>query len=149
MRKGTKRIRLPDDYGTPEFWEAYHKAIDGKPTKIRTVQSGTLAWLVARFKESAQFQQGAETTRYFRDRTLRRVLDAHDAGSKEFSRITRKHIEKGMSERAATPHSANHFLSAMNMLFDWAVRNEHVEKNPCAGVRPLRAKIIGHHTLRR
>lgn len=144
VRRGSKRTRLPDEYGTPEFWEAYHAAIAGQPKKVRSAVTGTLAWLVARFKESVQFQQGAETTRYFRDRILRRVVDA--AGDAAIEDVTRSHIETGMADRSAKPHSANHFLTAMNLLFDWAVRNDHVKVNPCVGVRPMKIKIVGHHT---
>ncbi len=32
FRRGqNRRIRLPDEYGTPEFWEAYSAALDGHP----------------------------------------------------------------------------------------------------------------------
>src|SRR5690606_12168431 len=31
-------------------------------------------------------------------------------------------------------------------VFRWALDHDHVEVNPCDGVRPIAAKIEGHHT---
>lgn len=141
VRRGSKRIRLPNDYGTDDFWEAYEAAVKGEKI-VKPVKSGSLAWLVERYKDSVQFTQGATTTRYFRSRTLQRVVEA--AGPMQFANVSAAQIHKGMDDRAAAPHTANHFLTAMRLLFDWAKLNGHVKINPCDGIKPLRIKIIGH-----
>ncbi len=37
------RIRLPDDYGSPEFWEAYSAALKGHPIEYSTPRKPTVA----------------------------------------------------------------------------------------------------------
>jgi integrase len=69
-----------------------------------------------------------------------------ESGTVQFVKITRKHIRDALARRASTPHAANNFLIAMNLVFRWALDHDHVEVNPCDGVRPIAAKIEGHHT---
>lgn len=144
VRRGNKRIRLPDDYGSAAFWDAYDAALAGEARKPAATVSGSLEWLVARYKESARFTTLAPSSQYFRDRFMRKAVER--SGHVQFVKIAKKHIQAGIDERAKTPHEANNFLIAMNQLFTWAVDNDHIEKNPCDGVSPIRAKIVGHHT---
>lgn len=145
FRRGSKRVRLPDEFGTDEFWQAYNAALAGKsPRKRSGPDSGTLEWLIARYRESAHFVGLKASTRYVRDGIMHGV--AKESGHVQFSKITRKHIREAMDRRAATPHAANNFLVAMNIVFRWALDHELIAINPCEGVRPLSAKIEGHHT---
>lgn len=145
IRRGSKRIRIRGDYGSDEFLANYHAALSGNPVpKRRGPESGTLSWLVEKYKESAKFVGLAPSSRYFRDRFMKKAVER--SGHVQFVKIQRKHIQAGIDERAKTPHEANNFLIAMNQLFAWALDNEHISKNPCEGVKPIRAKIVGHHT---
>lgn len=145
VRRGSKRIRLRGDYGSDEFMAAYNAAIAGTPVKSNTAaRSGTIAWLVARYKESGQFLALAKSSRYFRDYLLRQLVEK--AGSEQFARIRKRDVQAAVNGRAAAPHAANNYLSALNALFKWAVANDHIEINPCDGVTPIRAKIEGFHT---
>ncbi len=139
-RKGKKRIRLPDEYGTPEFWAAWRAALERKGGP----PSGSLEWLIRRYKESAHFAGLAESSRRSRDNIMQKVVGK--SGNVPFANVTKRKIQDGMEARAATPHAANNFLVAMSVLFRWAVQNDHISVNPCDGVEPLRAKIVGHHT---
>lgn len=144
-KKGSPRIRLPDEYGTEEFWAAYKAALLGQPIeKPRPAQSGTLEWLVKRYKSSAHYVGLAETTRRTRDSIYRGVCKK--SGHIDFRRITRKKIQEAMDARAKTPFTANNFLVAMSVLFDWAVKNEFVADNPCEKVSPLKVRSTGYHT---
>lgn len=144
-RKGKPRVRLPDEYGTDEFWEAYHAAAAGqKPIPKRGPQSGTLEWLIRRYKASGHFAGLAPSTRKMRDWIYRRVCDK--SGHVDFKRVTRKKIQEAMDDRAATPHAANNFLVAMSVLFDWAVTSEYVDENPCTKVESRKVKSAGFHT---
>lgn len=144
VRRGSKRVRLPDDYGSEAFWSAYDAALAGPVVKRVHASSGTLAWLVARYRESGAFQSLAPSSRYFRDRFMKKAVER--AGSEQFIDIEREHIQAGVDERARTPFEANNFLVAMNQLFGWAVKNGHLAENPCDGVDPIKVRIVGHPT---
>lgn len=145
FRKGDgKRIRLRATFGTPAFTAEYEAAMRGeKPAKTGPA-SGTLAWLVARYKESAAFSSLKPSTRRVRDNILGSMLK--NAGDVPFVRIQRKHIQKSMDDRRATPHAANNFLIVARQMFAWAVANDHIQVNPCDGVSMIRAKTDGFHT---
>lgn len=144
-KKGSPRVRLPDEYGTEEFWAAYKAALLGQPVeRPRQATSGTLEWLVKRYKTSAHYIGLAETTRKNRDGIYRKVCKK--SGHIDYRRITRKKIQEALDTRAATPQTANNFLVAMSVLFDWAVKNEFVAENPCKKVSPLKVKSAGYHT---
>jgi len=81
------------------------------------------------------------STRRKREEIFIKVMEK--AGDKPYKSITRKVISASRDERAATPHAAKTFLKAMSGLFNWAMEAEYVEINPCAGVKPPRAKNTG------
>ena len=115
-----KRIRLPDEYGTPEFLAAYHAALVGKPLQ-RTAgksRSGSIAWLIGRYRESSAWASLSEATRYQRDRIFAGIADK--VGSEPFAGVTAKTIRNGREARQATPFMANNYLRAVKGLFAWA-----------------------------
>lgn len=144
VRKGSKRTRLPDEYGTEEFWAAYDAAVAGEPLKVSSAKSGTLKWLVEKYKTGGDFLSLKESSRAARDRFLQQSVKL--SGGVMFAKIGRKHIMSAMDDRAKTPHEANNFLTTMRKLFAWAKDHEHVTVNPCDGVTPFKAKIVGHPT---
>lgn len=145
FRRDKEYRRLPDEYGSDAFWAAYNAALEGKqPDKPASAQSGTLAWLVTRYKQSGHFTSLAPSSRMARDYIMQAVCK--DSGRVQFARITRKHIQEALDRRSATPHAANNFLVAMSVLFRWAVQNEMVATNPCDGVDPIKTKSTGFHT---
>lgn len=145
FRRGKgKRIRLPDDTQSQAFTEAYEAALSGKAGEIRRkarVPSDTLEWLIDRYMESARWSSMAPATRkkyslIFRETITRSKNPAYAA-------ITRRTIENSMDVRRETPAQANNWLKAMRGLFDWAVRNEHMEADPSANVSALRYQTDG------
>jgi len=144
-RKGHLRIRLPDDYGTPEFFQAYNDALAARPLR-RTAEpaSGSFSWLVSRYRSSARYQQAAPSTRRMRDQVLQGV--ERKIGHVAYATILRKHLIQAMEDRAATPHGANNFLKIMSGLFKWALYHDMITINPCDGVQKIRARSDGFHT---
>lgn len=141
-RKGKPRVRLPDGYGTDNFWKAYNAALAGQPAeRPKQARSGTLAWLVSRYKAGGHFQGLAESTQTSRANIYRAVCEK--SGHIDFTRITRKKIQEAMDARK--PFAANNFLVAMSVLFDWAVTHEYLDENPCAKVEPRKTKSEGFH----
>lgn len=144
FRRGKgKRIRLPDQYPSPEFDAAYQSALSGEPAKPAprsASPSDRLEWLVKRFMESAKWASTSPATR--RQRELL-YLSALKNGNPRFTQITRQHIERALDERAKTPALAKNFLKSMRALFAWAVKNGHLPANPCDGVEPIPYKTTG------
>lgn len=131
------RTRLRADYGTPEFMDEYRAALAGEaPEKPRSPSSGTLAWLVARYRETAAWSGLSQATRRQREVILRQILAT--AGNEPFARITRRHVVAGVDRRRETPHQARHYLDTLKGLFAWAVEADLTKSNPTEGVKPPR-----------
>ena len=145
FRRGREYRRLPDEYGSPQFWDEYNEALASKPKpEARKNASGTLEWLVRRYKTSAHYLNLKPSTRTARDYIMKKVCD--QSGDKPYAAIAKKHIQAGIDRRAKTPQAANNFLVAMSVLFNWAVESEYIAVNPCEGVTPLKIRSDGHHT---
>lgn len=146
FRKGKgPRVRLPDAYGSDDFWSAYHAAMAGEvaPKKPAGAKSGSLRWLIDKYRaESSHWSQLAQETRQRRERIFLGIMET--AGDKPFTAVTRAKIVEGRDRRRATPSAANHFLKAMAGLFAWAFEAGHVATNPCEGVKMLSQKTDGH-----
>jgi len=144
FRRGKEYVRLPDTYGTPEFWDAYRLALAGEKPKPRPVDDKrSLAWLVARYKESARFSSYKPSTRRLRDNILTSVCKTQ--GEKPFAKIERKHIQGATDAKRASPHAANNALIVLSQMFQWAVKSGHMEKNPCEGVDTFKVVSTGFH----
>jgi integrase len=138
------RIRIREDYGTPEFAAAYHAAVAGDvaPKKL-TVKTGTLSWLIARYRDSAAWAQLSHATRRARENIFRRVIET--AGGEPFAEIARKEIAAGRDRRKETPFAANDFLKAMRGVFRWALEAGFVKLDPTEGVKGMTRKTDGFH----
>src|SRR5690606_1672906 len=120
FRRGKgQRVRLPDDPTSPEFMERYRRCLTDEPAppprKIEA-PTETLAWLIQRYKETADYKGLAESTRKVRDNILKHVIKS--AGHVPYARITRREISRGRDERSAG--AAGNFLRTMRGLFKWA-----------------------------
>lgn len=147
FRKGDgPRTRMPGPYGSDEFKEAYEAALAGTPRKKpRTPESGTIKWLVERYKESSAFNSLKESTRRVRDNVLKAFCEK--SGDKPYARIEQKHIQAALNEKAKTaPFAANNALIYISHMFKWAVSEGKVAVNPCVGVKPVKLKSDGFHS---
>lgn len=143
-RPGEKRVRLPDEYNSREYVAAYEAALAGKPVKQGAASSASLAWLVDRYKESAKFASLAPSTRRLRDNILKKLCET--SGKQPYARIQRKHIQAAMDAKASAPNAANNTLIVVSQMFEWAVKAEKIEKNPCDGVDMIKVETEGFHT---
>ena len=135
------RIRLAAEYGSEEFTAAYRAALEGKsPDRRRKIfPVGSLAWLVARYRETTTWMALSPATRRQRENIMHGVLA--QAGHETASAIKRAHIVAGRERRAKTPDQARHFLDTMRGLFRWALDAGHVKTDPTAGIKnPARPK---------
>lgn len=137
------RTRIKEAFGTPEFDEAYQAAIAGTPRPSKGAKAGTLAWLIARYKDSAAWAALSQGSRNLRDMVFRQAIET--SGDVPFASISRSHIIAGRERRKAKPAMALHFLSAMRALFRWAVDADLVAADPTQGVRRPHNRSDGHH----
>lgn len=143
FRRGKgKRIRLPDP-GTPEYNAAYQSALTGEQQNIvRTKdQPHTLQWLIARYRESAKWAALSVATRKQQGLFFQKAIEI--SGNAPYRAVTKRHIQRALDDRKATPALANNYLKAMRGLFSWALTNDHIDIDPTAGVQRLKYKTSG------
>lgn len=141
---GRPRVRLPDEYDSPAFKAAYDAAVRGQPVAPQSGKAGTLAWLVAQYREAPAWRSLSPATRRQREGILAKVLAS--AGDAPISSIDRRAIVEGRDRRADTPAAARHFIETMRGLFQWALDAEYVAADPTQGVKGPRKTGPGFHT---
>lgn len=128
------RIRIRAEFGTPEFDAEYQAAVSGTPRPIEGAPaSGTLAWLIARYRDSSDWTGLSLATRRQRENILKQVIGS--AGPQPYAKITEATIAAGRDRRAQTPFQARHFLDTMRGLFVWAKQAGFTKTDPAATVR--------------
>lgn len=138
-----RRIRIRAEFGSPDFDAEYQAAVSGtlRPTRGGPAVS-TLAWLLARYRETTAWNALSAATRRQRENIFRHVIET--AGNQPFNKIATGTIIAGRERRANTPAQARNFLDAMRGLFRWAFDAQHVKVDPTAGVKnPPRKKGPG------
>jgi integrase len=137
------RIRIKAEYGTPDFEDEYQAAISGRPKSVKGSSSGTLAWLLDRYRETPAWRDHLSLeTRKQREAIIRHIIKT--AGHQQIGHITRATIIAGRDRRGSTPAQARHFLETMRSLFKWATEADLIKTNPTIGVEdPARPKTGG------
>lgn len=142
------RLRLPDEYGSEEFWKAYNAALVGikTPRDGRRIEApaGSLGWLIQQYKKSAAFAALAPSTKRNRDRLLATI--AETGGNLRLAEVDRAMLVQGRDRRAETPAQANIFLKTMRIVLDFALEANLIEFNPAVGVKSLKQNPEGFHT---
>jgi len=134
------RIRIHGEYGSPAFMEAYHAARAGLPAPSQKVQSGSLEWLINRYRETARWQDGlSAATRRQRDNIFAGVIK--QSGKTPYDKIDRSVIIRSREKREKTPAQARNFLDAMRGLVRWALDAGLISKDPTAGVENPKRKF--------
>jgi hypothetical protein len=99
------RIRLRAEFGSAEFDIEYQAAISGMPRLQKGAPAaGTLAWLLARYRETTAWSVLSPATRRQRENIFLHIIET--AGQKPFARIDAAAIRAGRERRAATPAQA-------------------------------------------
>jgi integrase len=133
------RIRIRAEFGTLAFDSEYQAAVSGaaRPSKNAPAIT-TLAWLVARYRETSAWTELSVATRRQKENILRHVLET--AGDKPFACIDADTVNAGIERRAKTPSQARHFLDTMRGLFKWAKKAGLVKVDPTADADAPRRK---------
>ena len=97
------RIRMRAEFGTPEFDAEYQAAVTGKPRPAKGAPAtGTLAWLMARYRETAAWSALSLATRRQRENIFFQVLKT--AGGSPSRKITG---ERSGWSRTAIAHAGS------------------------------------------
>jgi integrase len=138
------RVRIRGEYGSAEFKAAYEAAIEGRPVERQgSPQTGTLAWLIERYRDSSAWARLTPATRRQRENIFLHIIES--AGAAPYSKVTHQVIHQGRERRKATPFAANNFLKTMRALFRWAVETGFVRDDPTRHVKLLPGKTDGFH----
>jgi site-specific recombinase XerD len=127
------RIRIRNDYGTPEFDVEYRAAIAGLPALERKdagTETGTVAWLVERYRETKAWSDLSLASRRQRENILKHILAS--AGRQPITKITTASIMAGRDRRTAA--QGRKFMDVMRGLFRWALKAGLVKTDPTASV---------------
>jgi integrase len=142
----SKRIRIHGEFGSPEFKCNYDAAAIGKAIPASDAPAKeTLAWLVARYRESGAWTKNlSAATRKQRSAIMKQIVAT--AGAEPLTAIDRDAVVRGMERRSDTPFQARHFRDTVNGLFVWAVEAKHAKINPAEGVKARKPKSSGFPT---
>jgi integrase len=127
--------------GTEGFDQTYQAAVadSAMAPKVRSNATGTLSWLVTRYRETTAWTSLSLATRRQRENILKHVLDT--AGNQPLSRITKGSIIAGKDRRSG--HQARHFLDTMRGVFKWAAGAGLVKQDPTDRVKAVKPKLKG------
>ncbi len=133
--KGKRVCRLPGEYGSPEFLEAYAATLRmlRNDPKSKRHGEGTVGWLIAQYRGSQDFRGLAEQTRG----GYARHLDALESiATFPAVEIKRKHIRAIRDQMADTPRKRQLFGQVCSLLFNFGIRELELEMaNPAAKLR--------------
>jgi integrase len=137
------RIRLRADFGTDNFRLEYEAAIRGERPSITGPKTGSLEWLIARYRETGAWRSLSTATRRQRENIFRQIVKS-GAATQPYTAITAQGLSAARDKRADTPAQARHLIDTMRGLFKWAKGAGFVKINPAADVEyPTQRKTQG------
>lgn len=142
-KPGGPKIRILGEFGSPAFNATYDAAISGDRTipEPKGGKSGTIEWLVTRYRDSSPWRALSPATRRQRDNIFLHIIKS--IGGVEFASIRKKDIAASRDARRATPFAAGNFLLTMRGLFDWALQADLVKSNPTDDITAPRPPTEG------
>ena len=137
---GCKAIALPGPIGSPEFMDAYNKAVAEPFSKVGIpLKVGSLAALAMSYFNSTAFTEKSRETQRSEWGIINRLLDQY--GSGKVSDLNRDYIQRIIDKKAETPSAARNLLAVLRTLMAHAVKVRMRRDNPAVGV--ARPKIKG------
>lgn len=136
-RKTRQRIRA--EYGTPEF-QAELDALNGLVRPADRPTAGTLAALFDKYRRSPEFIGLAPRTR----KDYEKVFDYLRPGAKDqvLATFVTRHIlviRNAVNDKKGR-HFANYCVTVIRLVFNWAVSNNELPRNPIAGATKLKIR---------
>ncbi len=94
---------------------------------------GPFDGLLHQYLQSMQWHNQSEFTKKFKYRILNNFSKL--IGDRSYKSIEKQHILDTVDSRRNIPAAAKHFLNALNGLFNWAVDNDLVNRNPAFNIK--------------
>lgn len=140
FRKGHVKAALPGKPGEPLFHQRYAELLALSEDKPKPVDETTLAWLVRRYRKSAEFEALREPTRLDYGRTL--DLITAELGEEPFALTTVAMVKAVRDDLRATPRKAHKLKQMVSRLYTWAAEEGLVRPgtNPAAQIKRLKVR---------
>lgn len=136
-----KRIALPNDPHSPEFWVAIRRAQGETGNVALDTFAGVADEYLSFLKTAVASNNIVAGTFAQYEHSLRLAKQAW--GGLSIKGLRPVHIQAMMDDMVATPGAANNFLSSMRAFSSWARVRDHVQQSLTEGVKPY-AKDDGH-----
>jgi integrase len=147
-RAGFKKAPLPGLPWSPEFMEAYQRALEGQPEAIgeKRTAPGTMRALAVSYFQSSEFTSLQPSSQKSYRSVIEAFCDQH--GDKRVATLGREHIVKLMAAKSAQNkhHAANWLRISLRVLMRHAVAIGMRADDPTQNVKPVRIKTDGYHS---
>lgn len=138
------RIRLPNDPTSPEFLAAYQAALAGQPVApsrdpLRRSAPGSIAALIASYKQSAEWMGLRETSKAAYTTRLETIREDH--GHRTVAGLSRERIITGILQPFADrPGAALDTLKKLRILIRHAINIGWLKHDPSLGIKRPKGK---------
>jgi integrase len=143
-RKGYAKVPLPGLPWSPEFMEAYERALEGRPEPIggKRIASGSMRALAVSYYQSSAFTELERSTQ----QSYRNVIDrfCKEHGDKSALKLQAGHIVKLLDARPTGP--ANWLLKVLRAMYRHAVAVNMRDDDPTRDIRNRAVKGDGYHS---
>jgi integrase len=146
VRRNGRSIRLTSTPTNGSFLAEYTAALEalsGVTRAPRSAARGTLRWLCQQYFQSREWASSAPATQRGKRGILEAVCELH--GDKPVALMETRHV-KMLRDEKKSAGAANKRLKVLRRLFQWAVEEELLSRNPAANVTRLRNKSDGYHS---
>ena len=140
FRRGSIKGALPKAPGDPEFHAKYAELLALSEHRELEPDHESFAWLVARYRKSAEFAALRPLTRLDYDNTLDLIVA--ELGEQPFALTTAPMIKAVRDELRETPRKAHKLKQMLSRLYSWANEEGLTEDgyNPAAKVKRLKTR---------
>jgi hypothetical protein len=152
FRRGSFRVRLAAETGSPKFLDEYQKAYEigaerakasKEPATFESISylPGSMGALILAYKKSHEYKILGNATKAGYDRALEAISPAKR--QLPVKDLTRAYVIGRRDKMAATPYKANYFVAVLKVLLSWAMQRDLVKSNEAKSVKRL--KTTGTH----
>jgi integrase len=138
FRRGELKAALPGQPGDPVFHARYGELLAQSEREAPEPDHNSFAWLIARYRASAEFNALRPLTRLDYDKTLS-LIEA-ELGDQPFALTTSKMIKQVRDDHAVTPRKAHKFKQMVSRLYSWAQEEGLAETNPATSIKRLKVR---------
>jgi enterobacteria phage integrase len=132
FRKKGLTVRLPDEFGTEDFMQAYASACTmGAIGKDRAGDPGTFNRLIVEYQLSRGFKKLKPSTASVYRNIFAKFAEQH--GHRNVSQMKSKHVERIIGDMSSTPGAANSFLKRFKTLMKFAYTQDWIGRDPTLG----------------